>query len=101
MEVAFRNVSQGLAEDRFERPFIDLVMKRDRERLPATRQKLPADFDVATFLIDFFETELREDFENVLPGEGLKLWHGRAGRVRRMRARTDLPPDQALQDPRP
>ena len=76
-------------------------MKRDGERLAATGQKLPADFDVAAFLVDLFETELREDFENVLPGEGLKLWPGRAARVRRMRAPTDLPPDQAPQDSRP
>ena len=75
MEVDFRNVSQGLAEDRFERPFIDLVMKRDGERLSATGQKLPADFDVAGFLVDFFKTELCEDFENVLPGESLTVMH--------------------------
>jgi hypothetical protein len=36
MEVGFRNVPQGLSEDRFERPFIDLVMERDGERLTAT-----------------------------------------------------------------
>ena len=47
IEVALRNVSQGLAEDRFERPFIDLVMQRDRERLAATGEKLPTDLDVA------------------------------------------------------
>src|ERR1035438_661624 len=90
VQVGFRNVSQSLAEDCFERPFIDLVMKRDGERLPATGQKLPADFDVAAFLVDFLETELREDFEEVLPGERLKLWHGRAARVRRMRGPTGL-----------
>ena len=60
--------------------FVDLVMQRDGERPAATGQELPADFDVAAFLVDFLETELREDFENVLPGERLKLWHGWAGR---------------------
>jgi hypothetical protein len=64
MEVAFWNVSQGLAEDSFERPFIDLVVKRDGESLSATGQELPTDLDVAAFLVDFFETELREDFED-------------------------------------
>src|ERR1022692_1842890 len=64
-----------------------------------TCQKLPADFDVAAFLVDFFETELREDFEDVLPAEGLKLWHGRADRVRRMRAPTDFPQDRVPRDP--
>ena len=101
MEVDFRNVSKGLAEDRFERPFIDLVVKRDGERLSATDQKLPTDFDVATLLVDFFETELRENFENVQPGKVLKLSDGRAARVRRWRAPTGLPQDQAPQDPRP
>src|ERR1017187_1779232 len=76
MEVAFRNVSRGLTEDRFP------------------------DFDVAALLVYFFETELREDFEDVVPGEGLKLWHGQAVRVRRRRAPTGLRPDQAPQDPR-
>ena len=81
--------------------FIDLVMKRDGERLAATGQELPADFDVDAFLVDLFETELRKDSQDVLPGEGLKLWHGRVALAGRWRAPRDLPPDQAPQDPRP
>ena len=66
IEVDFRDVTQGLAEDRLECSFVDLVVKRDGEGLPAAGQKLPTNLDVAAFLVNSFEAELREDLEDVL-----------------------------------
>ena len=59
-------MAHGLPEDSLQCSLVNFIVKGHRERLSSAGQKQPADFDMATFLVNFSETEFREDSDEVL-----------------------------------
>lgn len=58
-------VSEGLRVDSPESSLVNLIMQRDRERLPSPALQDPAQLDMAAMLRSGVESEHRKDLEQV------------------------------------
>jgi len=89
-KLVFRQVSQRLPVDRFERSFIHFVMQGNGEGLPGATGEQAAQFNVAAPLGFDLESAEREDFDDIATRgvlsfgirERLKFEAGEDGRVR-------------------